>query len=416
MAAWYSYNMLRGFLWSLQNLIGHSGYDFAAPCGTSITAPVSGTIVTSGEYPWGGQLDLQPDSSDQIPGYTDNIILTWLHSSREDVSAGQHVDAGQQLGLSGQPPPGGRFGSGCHIHFEITNGSKPPYSRDYNPEQPTKDSYPLNPVPFIAWLNGHPQDPTLPVQGSTRSDNPIAALAQGIAPVGRFFGAIGGLTPWLTSPLRIVKLFSGVAFVMFGLFVAVWPEAAGVTAGVAATVATGDPVAGAAFGSKIRSAGRGGTTKSGPQRVVQTAGEFTQLQTKKKSAAQAQQAQQRGVESGVVAGIKRQQDIQHQRASAAARKGAQTRAANKAAGAQGAKPAKQPASAPAEKEEVAYIGGKRVGVMRGGKLIPDVKQPEQQSKQSGEQDFGRSLAREMREGPKTIDEAMKRLREPPKKS
>jgi murein DD-endopeptidase MepM/ murein hydrolase activator NlpD len=93
---------------------GHSGVDFNGPgnrTGTPFRAAASGKVTHTG----GGK-----GYGDAVFVMTDTGYLTiYGHSSRIDVRVGQHVDAGQQLGLigySGNVRPKGP--GGAHLHFE----------------------------------------------------------------------------------------------------------------------------------------------------------------------------------------------------------------------------------------------------------------------------------------------------------
>ena len=110
------------------------------PEGTPLTAPMSGTIISAGNERWGGQVN----ELVYIGGKP--YVLSWLHLKTVQVRPGP-VKAGQQIGLSGTPPPG--YGSGSHTHFEVTTGTVAPYM-GYNPWHPTAESHPVNPAPFLA--------------------------------------------------------------------------------------------------------------------------------------------------------------------------------------------------------------------------------------------------------------------------
>jgi murein DD-endopeptidase MepM/ murein hydrolase activator NlpD len=101
---------------------GHSGYDWTMPIGTPLLSVAAGTVISAAtsNVPFFCPL-LNRDVSDMIsvavahtlPGGV-SVISRYLHLSRLDVSVGQVVAAGTQLGLSGN--------TGCttgpHLHFE----------------------------------------------------------------------------------------------------------------------------------------------------------------------------------------------------------------------------------------------------------------------------------------------------------
>jgi Peptidase family M23 len=105
----------------------HRGVDFAAPVGTPVVAPWSGTVTPQQWGPAYGthtviDFDRLPDGSPGLWG-----ILA--HLSRLDVKPGQRVHAGQTIGRTGAT---GNV-TGPHLHFEVqTNASWRPAS--WSPE------------------------------------------------------------------------------------------------------------------------------------------------------------------------------------------------------------------------------------------------------------------------------------------
>ncbi|WP_405822968.1 M23 family metallopeptidase [Streptomyces sp. NBC_01390] len=105
-----------GGIWSSGS---HTGIDFHAASGTTVHAVGSGTVVEAG---WGGS-------------YGNNIVIKMIdgtytqygHLSSINVSVGQTVTPGQQIGLSGAT---GNV-TGPHLHFEAR--TTPEYGSDINP-------------------------------------------------------------------------------------------------------------------------------------------------------------------------------------------------------------------------------------------------------------------------------------------
>ncbi|MEU6226403.1 M23 family metallopeptidase [Streptomyces sp. NPDC047042] len=105
-----------GGIWSSGS---HTGVDFHAASGTTVHAVGSGTVVEAG---WGGS-------------YGNNIVIKMIdgtytqygHLSSINVSVGQTVTPGQQIGLSGAT---GNV-TGPHLHFEAR--TTPDYGSDINP-------------------------------------------------------------------------------------------------------------------------------------------------------------------------------------------------------------------------------------------------------------------------------------------
>ncbi len=99
---------------------GHAGYDFSMPTGTPIFAAASGTVNAAGSStflcPILGQNVTQLGVQIQhLVAGNPEYWTYYAHFSRVDVTVGQHVDAGQQIGLSGN--------TGCttspHLHFQL---------------------------------------------------------------------------------------------------------------------------------------------------------------------------------------------------------------------------------------------------------------------------------------------------------
>lgn len=105
--------------------VGHLAVDFSCPEGTPVVAAASGTVAYAG---WGQHM---PEHIAVKYGYIagaegwasgriviidhgDGSATAYSHQSRLDVSTGQWVNGGQQIGLSGTT---GRS-TGPHLHFE----------------------------------------------------------------------------------------------------------------------------------------------------------------------------------------------------------------------------------------------------------------------------------------------------------
>lgn len=102
----YGWRLLRG-----QNNL-HTGTDLANPCGTPIYAASSGTVIISTDgYNGGWGTYIVIDHGNGITtGYGHQTVGSRL------VSAGEHVDVGQQIGKVGTTGNS----TGCHLHFELT--------------------------------------------------------------------------------------------------------------------------------------------------------------------------------------------------------------------------------------------------------------------------------------------------------
>ncbi|QHY97338.1 Murein DD-endopeptidase MepM [Streptomyces sp. S4.7] len=105
----------------------HSGQDFAVSVGTNVKAVHTGTVVKAG-----------PNGAGDGPAYGNAIVIKhgtgssakysqYAHLSKVKVHAGQKVDKGQSIALSGNTGNS----SGPHLHFEIR--TTPNYGSAINP-------------------------------------------------------------------------------------------------------------------------------------------------------------------------------------------------------------------------------------------------------------------------------------------
>ncbi len=95
----------------------HAGTDFAAPCGTPITAAADGTVVSAG---WGGGYgNLVVVAHGDVDG--SSLSTAYAHQSRLSVSAGQRVSRGQVMGYVGTTGTS----TGCHLHLETRVAGSP---------------------------------------------------------------------------------------------------------------------------------------------------------------------------------------------------------------------------------------------------------------------------------------------------
>lgn len=92
-----------GPLWSSGQ---HTGQDFAAPLGTPVVAAAAGRVWVESSS-WAGQL-VRID-------HGDGVETRYAHMSRVDVSSGDIVEAGHQVGAVGSEGNS----TGPHLHFEV---------------------------------------------------------------------------------------------------------------------------------------------------------------------------------------------------------------------------------------------------------------------------------------------------------
>ena len=91
----------------------HKGMDFKTPTGTPVTSPKSG-VVTRVNWNWGSNgncLEVR---------YDDGVMAKFLHLSENQVAAGDHVTAGQQLALTGNTG----HSTAPHLHYELARGEQ----------------------------------------------------------------------------------------------------------------------------------------------------------------------------------------------------------------------------------------------------------------------------------------------------
>ncbi|MFJ8922209.1 LysM peptidoglycan-binding domain-containing M23 family metallopeptidase [Streptomyces sp. NPDC102415] len=97
----------------------HTGSDFQAASGASVRSIGPGTVVSAG---WSGSY-----GNEVVIQHSDGMYSQYAHLSSLEVSAGQTVTGGQQIGLSGTTGNS----TGPHLHFEVRTG--PSYGSDVDP-------------------------------------------------------------------------------------------------------------------------------------------------------------------------------------------------------------------------------------------------------------------------------------------
>ncbi|MER0423933.1 M23 family metallopeptidase [Streptomyces microflavus] len=97
----------------------HTGSDFQAASGTPVLAIGPGTVVSAGNSgSYGNEVVIQ---------HEDGMYSQYAHQASLNVSVGQTVTGGQQIGLSGSTGNS----TGPHLHFEVRTG--PSYGSDVDP-------------------------------------------------------------------------------------------------------------------------------------------------------------------------------------------------------------------------------------------------------------------------------------------
>jgi len=106
----------------------HTGLDFAAPLGTPVRSVMAGEVIQADyEGAYGRQVKVR---------HSDGTVTSYSHMSAFDVSVGDTVTAGEQVGAIGMT---GNT-TGPHLHFEVLPGG----------------GSPINPEP---WLREHGVNP-----------------------------------------------------------------------------------------------------------------------------------------------------------------------------------------------------------------------------------------------------------------
>ncbi|MGL5823398.1 MAG: peptidoglycan DD-metalloendopeptidase family protein [Nocardioides sp.] len=98
----------------------HTGTDFSTPCGVPVYAAHAGTVEIDTTQSWAGPHLVKISTG---PG----ALATWYaHLAAVTVSRGQHVEAGDPIGLVGDQGNA----TGCHLHFEVHLKDGPIYGPD----------------------------------------------------------------------------------------------------------------------------------------------------------------------------------------------------------------------------------------------------------------------------------------------
>lgn len=214
---WYSYPIGHGYL---TNYAGpgtdtpHYADDVETPFHTPITALLSGTVkqadyaVWSGQ-PGGGEVFIEPDAGG--PEYY------FYHLDELDVSNGQHVSAGQVVGLSGGQNSGGEhpvspmWSSGPHTHvgyfqqYVQTPAGGRPFGPDITPL--LQNATPGNPLDSVQSL------------GSSGSNQPLSSSGSCLG-IGLPGGGCAGIPVSMPSTSQLYRggfIIVGLLLIFFGL-------------------------------------------------------------------------------------------------------------------------------------------------------------------------------------------------------
>lgn len=138
---WYKFPITHPFLTKFSGNgtdTPHYAVDIGAPMDTPFFFLESGTIDKESYQPWGGEIFERPDS-----GGPEEYVF---HLDQINVKPGQHVQAGEVVGLSGGQTSGGshptqpRYSTGPHIHFGL-------FTKYVNTPDPNNPTIPFGPDP-----------------------------------------------------------------------------------------------------------------------------------------------------------------------------------------------------------------------------------------------------------------------------
>ncbi|WP_028471527.1 M23 family metallopeptidase [Nocardioides alkalitolerans] len=108
---------------------GHTGTDFSVLCGTPVLAAHAGVVEIDTGQSWAG-----PWLVKVVTG-PDTTASWYAHMQAVNVTAGQQVTPGQQLGEVGSEGNS----TGCHLHFEIHSNNGSIYEDNVNPSTWLRD-------------------------------------------------------------------------------------------------------------------------------------------------------------------------------------------------------------------------------------------------------------------------------------
>ncbi|MDT0270368.1 M23 family metallopeptidase [Streptomyces sp. DSM 44915] len=95
----------------------HSGQDFAVPTGTEVQSVHGGTVVKAGGN---GAGDGPAYGNAVVIEHDDGTFTQYAHLSEVDVAAGDRVETGERIALSGNTGNS----SGPHLHFEVRTSAE----------------------------------------------------------------------------------------------------------------------------------------------------------------------------------------------------------------------------------------------------------------------------------------------------
>jgi murein DD-endopeptidase MepM/ murein hydrolase activator NlpD len=164
---------------------GHTGTDLSAACGSPVRAVTAGTVVIKTDAPWAGTWLVEVSTGQ-------GRLTTWYaHMQALDVSDGERVQAGQQIGEVGSRGNS----TGCHLHFEVHPRGGSIYEDGVDPSD---------------WLQEHAGSDVPQVQAAAAAPRNPASTGSGsfilasFNVLGSSHTAAGGKLPsWSSGEVRI---------------------------------------------------------------------------------------------------------------------------------------------------------------------------------------------------------------------
>jgi murein DD-endopeptidase MepM/ murein hydrolase activator NlpD len=216
---WYSYT--NAYTWDFGQYTDPDGNflkpdaNFGVPDGVPITALLSGTVTgintpgnTSASPAWGQVVTVKLDQ----PWNSAAQYAAYLHLGSINVQEGQHVAAGDTIGVAGADSMGEHYRTG----FAFQSGPYYGFGSGFS----TPGNSALSPNTLIQEANSGkisiPGGSGVTPGGSTAttsatSSNPLDSISS-------FFNSISGLTSWLADPVRILKLVVGLLLIGISIF------------------------------------------------------------------------------------------------------------------------------------------------------------------------------------------------------
>lgn len=223
---------------------GEKGTDFGlGGFGKPVGSIVSGKVVYvgNGGYPGSsiGQI---------VQIQTANGLIHYQHLMSSSVQVGQTVQPGTVIGTGGGCPTGcyppGLVGNGCSCYDQYSTGQhiEVRWSPTYNPSGGVWSQAWQSPMSQFQQLvsgstTGNPGVPTgggpggifgIPAsllasitQFFTTGISFMTGIQSNITSLQTFFAGFINVFPWLTNPLRIVKMLAGIAMVIVALYMLV---------------------------------------------------------------------------------------------------------------------------------------------------------------------------------------------------